>query len=396
MTATTIGQRAKEASGIVALATTEQKNAVIRTMAEKLATGKSEIVAANLADVAEAMSKGTASHLIGRLGFSEEKIEARVRALGKIEALPDPVGRAYGLKHLPNGLEVMRMRVPLGVVLMIYEARPHVTVNAGALCLKSGNSAILRGGSEAKRCNELLGTLWAESLVEAGLPGESIQVVSGSHDEIRDMLQESESIDLVIPRGGKDLIEAVNENSRIPVIKHYSGVCHVYVDRFADVDKAVEVALDSKCLMPEVCNAMETLLVCQDLSSEIPGFIDAFRRCGVEVRGCGRIRELAPDIKPATENDWKAEYLDNIVSVRAVADVEEAIQHINSYGSHHTDAIVSDNVEMRTSLSNVWILRLFCGMPLQCSVMVNRLVWVRKLGFPPINCTPVAQWGSKN
>lgn len=345
MTTTTIAQRAKEASQVVALATAEQRNAVIHGMSDRLAARKFEIIAANLADVAEAMMEGTPNHLTDRLGFGEEKIDARIRALRKIEALPDPVGRPYGLKHLPNGLDVMHVRVPLGVVLMIYEARPHVTVNAGALCLKSANSVILRGGSEAKRCNELLGALWGESLAEVGLPSEAIQVVSGSHEEIRDLLQEKGTIDLVIPRGGKNLIEAVNQSSKIPVIKHHSGLCHVYVDRFADVEKAVEIALDSKCLMPEVCNAMETLLVCHDLASEIPRFMDAFKRCGVEVRGCGKIGELAPNIKAATEDDWKAEYLDSIVSIRAVADVEEAIDHINSYGSHHTDAIVTENVE---------------------------------------------------
>jgi len=345
MTTAIISQKGKEASRIVSLATAEQRNAVIRGMSNRLAARKPEIVAANLADVAEAMMEGTPDYLIDRLGFGEEKIDARIRSLRKIEALPDPVGRSYASRNLPNGLDVMRVRVPLGVILMIYEARPHVTVNAGALCLKSANSAILRGGSEAKRCNELLGALWGESLAEVGLPSEAIQVVSGSHEEIRDLLQENGTIDLVIPRGGKNLIEAVNESSKIPVIKHYSGVCHVYVDRCADVEKAIEIALDSKCLMPEVCNAMETLLVCQDLSDEIPKFIDEFNRCGVEVRGCEKIRELAPDIKAAVEEDWSTEYLDNIVSIRAVADVEDAVNHINSYGSHHTDAIVTENTE---------------------------------------------------
>jgi len=345
MTEQMIAQKAKEASRIVALASTEQKNAVIHSMSEKLAAGKSEIVAANSADIAEAKAKGTPNRFIDRLGFGEKKIDARIRALNKIEALADPVGSSYAQKNLPNGLEVMRVRVPLGVVLMIFEARPHVTVNAGALCLKSGNSAILRGGSEAKRCNELLGALWAESLVEVALPGEAIQVVSGSHEEIRSLLQESGAIDLVIPRGGRELIETVDENSKIPVIKHYSGVCHVYVDRFADIDKAIEVALDSKCLMPEVCNAMETLLVCQELLPEIPRFLDEFRRCGVQVKGCRRVWELARDVKPATDDDWKTEYLDNIVSIRAVSDVEEAIQHINQYGSHHTDTIVTENID---------------------------------------------------
>jgi len=344
MTAQKIAQRAKEASQVAARASTEQKNAAIGAMSEKLAAGKSEIIAANSADIAEAVTKGTPNHLVDRLGFGERKIDARIRALVKIKALADPVGQYFDQKNLANGLEVMRMRVPLGVILMIYEARPHVTVNAGALCLKSGNSVILRGGSEAKRCNELLGEFWAQSLAEAGLPGQAVQVVSGSHEQIRDLLTEYESIDLVIPRGGKELIETVSENSKIPVVKHYSGVCHVYFDTFADTEKAIEVALDSKCLMPEVCNAMETLLVCRDLSAEIPGITDAFRRCGVQVKGCKRTQESAPDVMPATEEDWKTEYLDNILSVRVIADVEEAIHHINKYGSHHTDSIVTDNV----------------------------------------------------
>jgi glutamate-5-semialdehyde dehydrogenase len=191
----------------------------------------------------------------------------------------------------------------------------------------------------------LLGLLWQESLAAVGLPSESIQVVGGSHEGIRALLQESAFIDMAIPRGGKALIQAVSEDSKIPVIKHYSGICHVYIDRFADIAKAIGIALDSKCLMPEVCNAMETLLVCRDLSSQIPKFIEAFKHCGVEVRGCRKIRELTPDIKSATEDDWRTEYLDNIVSMRVVEDVEDAIEHINSYGSHHTDAIVTDNVE---------------------------------------------------
>lgn len=345
MTAKTIAQIAKRASEIVAGASTQQKNTAINSMAEKLALRKHDIIAANLVDVAEATSKGTPSNLIDRLNFSKAKIQARIRALQKIEELPDPVGESYDLKSQPNGLEVMRVRVPLGVVLMIYEARPHVTVNAGALCLKSGNSAILRGGSEAKRCNELLGILWRESLAEAGLPCESIQVVTGSHEEISDLLCESQFIDVVIPRGGKSLIQAVSEKSKIPVIKHFSGICHVYIDRLADIDKAIGIALDSKCLMPEVCNAMETLLVCEALSSEIPGFVDALKDCDVEVRGCRKTQALVPGVKSATEDDWRTEYLDNIVSVRVVADVDEAIEHVNSYGSHHTDAIVTDSTE---------------------------------------------------
>ncbi|MGB2809777.1 MAG: glutamate-5-semialdehyde dehydrogenase [Sedimentisphaerales bacterium] len=344
MSIKTIAQIAKKTSGIVAKATTEQKNAAILNMAEKLASRTPDIIAANLADVAESTKNGLPTNMIDRLSFSKAKIEARIRALDKIEALPDPVGQPYQSKHRPNGLDVMRVRVPLGVILMIYEARPHITVNAGALCLKAGNSAILRGGSEAKRCNELLGVLWRESLSEAGLPTEAIQVISGSHEDIGELLAADEFIDLVIPRGGKGLIQAVSEKSKIPVIKHYSGVCHVYLDQLVDVSKGVKIALDSKCLMPEVCNAMETLLVSKDLSENIPGIVEAFKRCGVKVKGCKKTRSFVADVELATEDDWRTEYLDNIISIRVVADVDEAIEHINSYGSHHTDAIVTDSV----------------------------------------------------
>jgi glutamate-5-semialdehyde dehydrogenase len=325
------------------MATTEQKNAVLNAMAEKLAARKQGILSASEADLAEAKSSGVPTNLINRLRFGEEKIDVRIRCLRKIEALPDPVGQTYHVERRPNGLEVARVRVPLGVILMIYEARPHVTVNAGAFCLKSGNAVILRGGSEAKRCNALLGGLWRESLAEADLPPEAIQVVSGSHEDVNNLLQENECIDLVIPRGGKGLIKAVSEKSRIPVIKHFAGICHVYIDQGADVSRGIEIALDSKCLMPEVCNALETLLVCGTLSHQLPEIVAAFRANGVTVKGCDKTRAAVPGIEPATEEDWRTEYLDTIVSVRVVGDVDEAIEHINRYGSHHTDAIVTDS-----------------------------------------------------
>jgi glutamate-5-semialdehyde dehydrogenase len=343
MSIKTIAQIAKKNSEIVAKATTEQKNAAIRNMAEKLTSRTHDIVAANLVDIAEAARNGLPANMADRLSFSEEKIAARIRSLGKIEALADPVWQPYQVAQLKNGLGVMRLRVPLGVILMIYEARPHVTVNAGAFCLKAGNSAILRGGSEAKRCNELLGVLWRESLSEAELPAEAIQVISGSHEDIGELLSSDEFINMVIPRGGKGLIQAVTEKSKIPVIKHYSGICHVYLDQLGDIGKGVRIALDSKCLMPEVCNAMETLLVSQQLSDEIPAIVKAFKQCGVTVRGCEKTLDIAPGIEPATEQDWQTEYLDNIISIRVVANVDEAIEHISTYGSHHTDTIVTDN-----------------------------------------------------
>lgn len=343
MSITTIAQIAKKTSSIIAKATTKQKNAAIHNMAEKLASRTRDIVDANSADVAEAKRNGLPANMTNRLSFNKGKIEARIRSLKKIEALADPVWQPFQVKQLNNGLDVMRVRVPLGVILMIYEARPHVTVNAGAFCLKAGNSVILRGGSEAKRCNELLGVTWRQSLSDAGLPAEAIQVISGSHEDIGKLLAADKFIDMVIPRGGKDLIQAVTEKSKIPVIKHYSGICHVYLDQAGDINKAINVCLDSKCLMPEVCNAMETLLVSKKLSDKIPQIVKAFKQCGVTVKGCKKTKAIAPDVELATEQDWQTEYLDNIVSIRVVTGVREAIEHINIYGSHHTDTIVTDN-----------------------------------------------------
>ena len=338
-----IARTAADASTMLATASTEQKNAALARLADRLATRRQDILGANEADVAEARSRGLANNLVDRLRFGPAKIDSRIRCLHKIEALPDPVGRTYAHDLRPNGLEVARMRVPLGVILMIYEARPHVTVNAGAFCLKSGNAAILRGGTEARRCNVLLGELWREALTEADLPPEAIQVVSGTHEQVNGLLEQEAYIDLVIPRGGKGLIQAVSRDSRIPVVKHFAGLCHVYLDDDADVRRGVEIALDSKCLMPEVCNAMETLLVSEALSDQVTRIVDALRICDVRVRGCEKIRALVPHIEPATEDDWSTEYLDMVVSVRMVRNVAEAIEHINRYGSHHTDAIVTDS-----------------------------------------------------
>jgi glutamate-5-semialdehyde dehydrogenase len=314
-------------------------------MADKLAECSREIVDANQHDLEAALAGGLPENLVARLRFGEKKILARQHSLHKIAELPDPVGQSIHADVRPNGLQVARVRVPLGVVLMVYEARPHVTINAGAFSLKSGNAAILRGGSEAECCNALLGTLWQESLREAGLPEAAIQVVSGSHDEIRDLLTLDQYINLVIPRGGKGLITAVAEHSRIPVIKHFEGICHVYLDETTDLEAATDVVLDSKCLMPEVCNAMETLLVSQAAAHHLPSILDALRRSGVLLRGCEVSRTIDPRLEPGGEQDWRTEYLDMILSVRIVDGVDKAIEHINRYGSHHTDSIVTQNAE---------------------------------------------------
>lgn len=348
MNVTQIAQNAKRASEFTATAATEKKNQALDAMAEKLEKNRDKIIDANKLDLQEAAEKGISKHLIDRLRFSSAKIDSRIRSLIKIRDLPEPIGSTYNSRKQDNGLDVCRVRVPLGVILMIYEARPHVTVNAGAFCLKSGNAAVLRGGSEAKHCNDLIGKLWCEALNQAQLPPDAIQIISGSHRQIAELLQLNQLIDLVIPRGGKGLIKAVSEKSKIPVVKHYSGVCHVYFDELdqssdTNIQKAIDIALDSKCLMPEVCNAMETLLVAERLSSEIPEIVNSFKRCGVKVKGCEKTRNLIPDVEPATQDDWRTEYLDNIVSIRIVSGVDQAVKHINTYGSHHTDSIVTAN-----------------------------------------------------
>lgn len=337
-----IGIQAREASRLLAHADTERKNKTLCQMAMLLREHCDEIIQTNQSDLEVASRLGFDSKVISRLTFDSEKVQARINALFQIAGLPDPVGQMFDMHKMENGLMWGRKRVPLGVILVIYEARPHVTINAGAFCLKSGNASILRGGSEAKNCNRLLGKLWQTSLKQVGLPPQCIQVISGSYDEINELLQLDEYVDLVIPRGGRNLIKAVVDKSRIPVIKHYAGICHVYIDEYSRIRRGIGIAIDSKCLMPEVCNAMETLLVSEALLPEMRTIVDSFRECGVTVKGCPRVRDMVPYVEPATEEDWRTEYLDKVLSIRVVENVNEAIMHINHYGSHHTDAIVTD------------------------------------------------------
>jgi len=338
-----VAERARALTPKMAAAPRDRKDAVLRGMAARLKSRAEQIVSANTEDIADAQKSGVAENLLKRLRFDSAKLESRIRSLEKIAALPDPVGEVIRRDRLSNGLIAARVRVPLGVILMIYEARPHVSINAGAFCMKSGNACILRGGSEARRCNALIGRLWGDSLEEAGLPRDAIQTISGTHAEIRDLLQLDRYIDLVIPRGGKGLIEAVARESRIPVIKHYAGVCHVYVDDTADADMAVDIIVDSKCLMPSVCNALETVLVSRANREALVKVVAALQRRGVLVKGCESTRAACPGVEPAGREDWTTEYLDMIVAVRVVEDIEAAIEHINSYGSHHTDSIVTED-----------------------------------------------------
>lgn len=339
----TTADRAKSTSRLVAVASTGQKNSVLKKMAELLDRNKKQIVAANKKDLTNGEKQGLPANILRRLVFDAKKVESRIDALKKIIELPDPVGQMKKMEKRPNGLMVGRMRVPLGVILMIYEARPHVTVNAGAFALKSGNAIILKGGKEAKTCNKLLGNLWKKALTACDMPGDAIQCITVNHEDVSRLLTLSDYIDLVIPRGGKGLIKAVVEQSKIPVIKHFEGICHVYVDKYADMEKAKRITLNSKLLMPEVCNAAETLLVSSARAKDLPAMISALRKEGVEVRGCQKTQKVISDILPATDDDWRTEYLDKIISVRTVKDIDAAIEHINRYGSGHTDTIVTEN-----------------------------------------------------
>lgn len=339
-----VAKRAKKASEALRSVSTDSKNRALFGMRDLLLERMDDVVRANDEDMAAAKEKGLAANLMRRLLFDSDKVRSRAASLEKIAGLPDPAGQMEDMTRRPNGLMVGRMRVPLGVILMIYEARPHVTVNAGAFALKSGNAIILKGGREATRCNTLLGELWAEALEGAGLPGDAVQSVSAGHDEVAEMLRMTGEIDLVIPRGGKGLIENVARTSLVPVIKHFEGICHVYVDGSADPGKAERITLNSKLLMPEVCNAAETLLISEELGGEgIRRLTGALRDNGVEVRGCEKVVEYDPEAKPATRDDWATEYLDRIMSVRVVNGLDAAMEHIGEYGSGHTDTIVTEN-----------------------------------------------------
>jgi glutamate-5-semialdehyde dehydrogenase len=338
-----IARRAQEASMELSKASSDQKNQALLSMARLIDTQRDEITRRNQDDLNGALEKGVEKRLLDRLVFAEKRIESRIEALHAIVDLDDPIGDLENLKRMPSGLMVGRMRVPIGVIGMVFESRPHVTVNAGALCIKSGNAAVLRGGSEVINTNRYLGELWGAALEEAGLNRDCVQVIPTTDREaVRELLELEEYIDLIIPRGGHGLIKTVMELSRIPVIKHLYGICHVYVHASANLAMAQKICMDSKIFAPEVCNAAETFLVDEAIAGEfLPGLVDELRRNGVEVRGCSRTREIADEVREATEDDWSTEYLDLIVSIRVVDGVSDAADHINRYGSGHTETIVS-------------------------------------------------------
>jgi glutamate-5-semialdehyde dehydrogenase len=341
--ATALGKQAKAAARRLAILPSEEKNRALLLMADRLEAQKEFLLEENRNDLESAEKAGINGAVLDRIGLTEERIQAMAKGLREIAALPDPVREIVKMWRRPNGLQVGRMRIPLGVIGIIYEARPNVTADAAALCLKSGNAVILRGGSEAHRSNQAIGKVLQSACAETAVPENTIQVVQSTDRAlVHELLQLESYIDLIIPRGGEELIRAVVAKSRVPVIKHYKGVCHVYVDAAAELAMAERICINAKVQRPSVCNAMETLLVHQAVAAKfLPQLITKYQAAGVEIRGCEKTRALGTGIKRAGEDDWSAEYLDLILAVRIVDDMEEAIAHIEKYGSEHTDSIIT-------------------------------------------------------
>ena len=347
---------ARTAARQVATLDTAVKNKALITMAESLLDQGSSIQSENKKDVELAREKGLSKAMIDRLTLSDQVLESMAKGLKDIAALPDPVGEVTGMWKRPNGLQVGRIRIPLGVIGFIYESRPNVTVDAAGLCLKAGNAIILRGGSEALNSNLALAAIIDQALDDTGIPPAAVQIVpTTDRQAVKELLSLEELVDLIIPRGGEDLIRFVAENSRIPVLKHYKGVCHVFIDQTADFEMALGICLNSKVQRPGVCNSLETLLVHQDVADDfLPQAGKALEEAGVELRCCPKSLKRLPGRTGAVESDWPEEYLDLILAVKIVAGLDEAMEHIAKYGSQHTEAIVtSDYNRARRFLAEV-------------------------------------------
>ncbi|MFZ2302362.1 MAG: glutamate-5-semialdehyde dehydrogenase [Gallionella sp.] len=340
-----VGQQARAASRVMAQADTATKNRALEAIAAAIMDGGAQLIAENARDVAAARANGLDAASVDRLTLTEKTIRSMAEGLRQIAQLADPIGEISGMSYRPSGIQVGRMRVPLGVIGIIYESRPNVTADAAGLCLKSGNAAILRGGSEAIHSNQAIAACVHAGLRAAGLPETAVQVV-GTTDRaaVGELITMKDYVDVIVPRGGKGLIERISSEARIPVIKHLHGVCHVYIDDEADLDKAIRIADNAKTHRYGVCNAMETLLVAQGVAAKVlPPLCKIYLEKNVELRGDAAARAIVSQMKEATEEDWRTEYLAPILAVRVVAGLDEAIEHINTYGSQHTDSIVTEN-----------------------------------------------------
>ena len=341
-----IGKAARTASRAMAKAETGAKNDALMTMAKAVERDIARLLDANRKDVEAARAKGLEAAMVDRLTLTPKSVSAMAEGLRQIAQLPDPVGEISGMSYRPSGIQVGRMRVPLGVIGIIYEARPNVTADAAGLCLKSGNAAILRGGSEAIHSNQAVGACVHEGLKAAGLPETAVQVIETTdRAAVGELITMKDYVDIIVPRGGKGLIERISSESRIPVLKHLDGVCHVYIDDRADLDKAIRIADNAKTQRYGTCNTMETLLVHNAIAAHVlPPLAKIYLDKGVELRGDDAARAIVTQMKTATEEDWYTEYLAPILSIRIVDDLDQAIEHITIYGSQHTDAIVTEDI----------------------------------------------------
>lgn len=342
-----IAEKSKRASGVLASAPSSRKNDFLMRFADLLVEESGELLERNSEDVSDAESGGLSDALVDRLRLTPGRIDSLADGLREISGLDDPVGKIIGKWERPNGISVEKKRIPLGVIGIIYESRPGVTADAAGLCVKSGNCVILRGGSETIRSNLAISELLRRALSQSGLPPDAAQVIPVSRREVvTEMLKLEDKIDLIIPRGGEGLIRFVSENSRIPVLKHYKGVCHIYVDEHADLEMAQNICLNAKVQRPGVCNSMETMLVHASVAEDfLPETVAALESGGVLVKGCENARKLVSGVEEATEDDWHEEYLALVLNVKVVATIDEAIDHVRTYGSMHTDAIVTDDPE---------------------------------------------------
>ena len=338
-------KKAKTASRQLAILSTEIKNNALFKMAKGLEANAAKLIEVNKMDLVEAENKGLSTAMIDRLTLNPDRIKAMADGLREVAALPDPVGEVLRMWRRPNGMEVGKMRVPIGLIGIIYESRPNVTADSAALCLKSGNGVILRGGSEAVHSNKAIVDILSKAGAEAGIPDGAISFIDNPDRAcVMEMLKLNQFIDLIIPRGGEGLIRMVSENSTIPVIKHDKGVCHVYVDSKADLAMAEEICFNAKVQRPGTCNAMEAMLVHQDIAKTfLPQIIGRMKKAGVEIRGCARTRAIVPDIREATDKDWDTEYNELILNIKTVSSMEDAMEHIAAHGSQHSEAIVTND-----------------------------------------------------
>lgn len=340
-----VGQNARHASHVLARTATKQKNQALQIIADELDVQRTLLIAANQQDLDAGKANGLDAAMLDRLTLNDKGLNAMIEGMQQVIALADPVGEISDLKYRPSGIQVGKMRVPLGVVGIIYESRPNVTIDAAALCLKSGNASILRGGSESLHSNQAIARCIHTGLTQAGLPETAVQVINTiDRAAVGLLIQMAEYVDVIIPRGGKGLIERISRDARIPVIKHLDGICHVYIDDKADLQKAIDVAYNAKTHRYGVCNAMETLLVAEAIAPHVlPTLGKMYQDKGVELRGCAKTMTLLPNIVAATEADWHTEYLAAILSIRIVPDVDAAIAHIHTYSSQHTDSIITED-----------------------------------------------------